>query len=100
MRHINRIAEYCSQNFSQRGAGTRGVVELLRRLHDERSALRAYRRKHLRMAEGETYSAIAAHGNSADRSIASALRDAVLRFDLGHEFLAKKIAIADAAIGG
>ena len=97
---INRVAENRRDQVRQGIAGLHRKIEFLRRFGDERRALRTYRRKEFRVREGEAQRAVAAHGNATDGTMASALFNAVLRFDEGQEFLQKEVTVEDFAIGG
>src|ERR1041385_2904201 len=52
------------------------------------------------MPEGVSQCAIPSHGNSADGARRAASANAVLAFNVRHEFLQKKIAGAESAVGG
>src|SRR5712671_904802 len=100
MLNLNRVAENSPQHLSQRGAGVRGRVDFLGRLGDQSGTLGTDCGKDFRMRKGEAQRAIAAHRDSADRSIISGFLNAVLNFDERNEFLKKKISVADPAVSG
>ena len=77
-----------------------GGVQLLGRLGDQSRALRADCRKQFRMREGEAQCAVSAHGDSADGASPRGRSNAILAFDVRHEFLQEKIAVADRTVGG
>src|SRR5438270_1727205 len=99
MSDVDRFAEYGGEHSGERRTRARSGVQCVWRFRDKRGALRAQGGEKFWMREGEPQGSVATHGNPADCATGTAGANAIFAFDLRHEFLQKKIAVAHRAIG-
>lgn len=100
MRDVDWIAEHGGEDPGKRCAGAHSGVEFLRRRGHKSGTFRAHGRKFFRIGECETECAIAPHGYAANCPPRPTAMDAISAFNVGHEFLKKKVAVAHFASGG
>src|SRR5579859_675298 len=93
---IGRDSERISEDSCSGGVGR--AAKKVRKLFDQRSAVRADRGEKFRMAEREMHRAVTAHGSTGNGAIRASRLDAKFLFDSRQKFPHEKIFIANFSV--